>query len=606
MSLATAVSPRRQNLALITAAMIVVPALTNHYMPRLLSPSVSLLLAIGISTGIAALSLNLLLGYAGQISLGHGALLGVGAFAASTVVDRWALPMPVGWLAAAVAGGVIALGIGLPALRLRGLYLAIVTIVFGLAMQSSVLRWQFFTHGSAGASVPRRLFGEHYLRSPVTYLTVVLIVLLLVWVVDQNVMRTKIGRAFRILKEDEAAAQAFGIDVVRYKLLAFVLSGAIAGVAGALFGNTVGLVNSDVFSLKLSLQLVLVVIIGGLGHRWGAMLVAVLLALSPRLPDALAKYQLVIPAAIVLYNIVHLPGGLAGSIAERRRESRSPVVPVDDDEPQMPQLPAAFGGSRVARVGTQLLAVEDMSVAFGGLRAVDAVSISVASGSIVGIIGPNGAGKSTLFNAISGLEPRATGRVIIDGVDVGRRAPYQRAQLGLGRTFQSVGLAGDMTVRESILLGQHRHATYSTTSGLLFTRRAREHEERLGLVADSYVDGLGFTELADQPVRLLSGGQQRLVEIAAVLASAPAVLMLDEPTAGLSPAAAEELARRLHELRDDHGQTILLIEHNVPLVLDLCDYVYVLNAGSVLAEGPPSELAANPEILSAYLGEAVA
>jgi branched-chain amino acid transport system permease protein len=586
--------------------MIVVPAVTNHYMPRLLSPSVSLLLAIGISTGMAALSLNLLLGYAGQISLGHAALLGVGAFAASTVVDRWKLPMPLGWVAAALAGGVIALAIGLPALRLRGLYLAIVTIVFGLAMQSSVLRWQFFTHGSAGASVPRRLIGEHYVRSPITYLTLILLVLLAVWLLDQNVMRTKIGRAFRMLKENEAAAQAFGIDVVRYKLLAFVLSGAIAGVAGALFGGAVGLVNSDIFTLKLSLQLVLVVIIGGLGHRWGAMLVAVLLALSPRLPDALAKYQLVIPAAIVLYNIVHLPGGLAGSIAERRRESRSPVVPEDDDEPQMPKLPAAFGGTQVSQTGEVLLAVEDVSVAFGGLHAVDAVSISVPSGSIVGIIGPNGAGKSTLFNAISGLEPRAVGRVLIDGIDVGDMAPHRRAQLGLGRTFQSVGLAGDMTVRENILLGQHLHATYSTTAGLLFTRRAREQEDRLALVADSYVDGLGFTDFADRPVRLLSGGQQRLVEIASVLASSPAVLMLDEPTAGLSPGAAEELARRLRELRDEHGQTILLIEHNVPLVLDLCDFIYVLNAGAVLAEGLPAELSANPEILSAYLGEAVA
>jgi branched-chain amino acid transport system ATP-binding protein len=246
-----------------------------------------------------------------------------------------------------------------------------------------------------------------------------------------------------------------------------------------------------------------------------------------------------------------------------------------------------------------------MCVQFGGLRAVDRVSLSVPRGAIVGIIGPNGAGKSTLFNAISGLVSGAEGRVVVDGVDVSALPPYRRAQLGLGRTFQGVGLARDMTLRESILLGQHRHASYSTAEALLFTHRAKAQEEQFSAVADSYIEGLGFGELADHPVRMLSGGQQRLVEIASVLASTPAVLMLDEPTAGLSPAAAEELARRLHELRDDHGQTILLIEHNVPLVLDLCDYVYVLNAGSVLAEGQPGELAANPEILGAYLGEAV-
>jgi branched-chain amino acid transport system permease protein len=598
-------TPRRQNIALVVLAILVVPALTNHFMPRLLSGSTALLLAIGAAIGMAALSLNLLLGYAGQLSLGHGALIGVGAFAASTVVDRWGLPMPLALVVAGLAGGVIALAIGLPALRLRGLYLAIVTIVFGLAMQSSVLRWQFFTHGSAGANVPRRLLGETYLRSPISYLSLVLLVLLLVWLMDQNIMRSKIGRAFRILKEDEAAAQAFGVDVVRYKLLAFVVSGAMAGVAGALFGFAQGLVNSDMFTLQLSLRLVLIVILGGLGYRWGALLVAVLLSLSPRLPEFFQDYELVIAAGIVLYNIVHLPGGLAGTIADRKLEAAAPAVDDDDDEPRMPQLPAGFGGLSIEARGQELLAVDGMSVQFGGLRAVDGVSITVRQGSIVGIIGPNGAGKSTLFNAISGLVPGATGRVTVDGVDVTGQPPHRRAQLGLGRTFQGVGLARDMTLRESILLGQHRRASYSNLQALLFTRQAREQEEQLGLIADAYVEGLGLTDLADQRVRSLSGGQQRLVEIAAVLASTPAVLMLDEPTAGLSPAAAEELARRLHELRDDHGQTILLIEHNVPLVLDLCDYVYVLNAGAVLAEGPPSELAANPEILSAYLGEAL-
>jgi branched-chain amino acid transport system ATP-binding protein len=195
--------------------------------------------------------------------------------------------------------------------------------------------------------------------------------------------------------------------------------------------------------------------------------------------------------------------------------------------------------------------------------------------------------------------------VLLDGVRLDGLTPHLRAQHGLGRTFQLVGLAKDMTVRENILLAQHRAASYGELGALVYPSGVDQVERQLGEMADTVISGLGFDRFADRPVRALSGGQQRLVELAAVLATAPKLLMLDEPTAGLSPAAAENLATRLHDLRAEQGQTILLIEHNVPLVLDLCDHVFVLNAGTLLADGPPDDLARNPEILSAYLGEAV-
>ncbi|MEY2467535.1 MAG: branched-chain amino acid transport system ATP-binding protein [Actinomycetota bacterium] len=602
---------RQQNIALIALACAVVPWVTSEAMPRLLPASTTLTLAIGVSLAIAALSLNLLLGYAGQLSLGHAALLGTGAFAGSIVVDRWSAPMFLGWIFAALMGGLIALAIGLPALRLRGLYLALVTIVFGITLQSSVLRWDVFTHGSAGALLPRRLWGDTLLNNPTAYLSMTLIVLLGVWLVDINVMRTKLGRAFRIIREDEVIAQAFGVDVTRYKLYAFVLSGAIAGLAGALYGHAIGLVNSDVFPLELSLRVVLIVMIGGVGRRWGVVVVAVLLAMSPKLPHVLQGFDLVVAALVTVYNVVRLPGGLAGLVGEMRlsaTEKRLEQQADDDDEPVVPNLVAVARSNDIAPAigsGGDLLVVEDIRVRFGGLIAVDDVSLSVRRGTVVGIIGPNGAGKSTFFNAISGLVPGATGHVTLDGERIDELAPYRRAERGLGRTFQQVGLAKDMTVRENILLAQHKAANYGAVSALAFTRRVDVAERHLGELADGVVAGLGFERYADTPVRSLSGGQQRLVELAAVLATGPQLLMLDEPTAGLSPAAAENLADRLHALRDEQGQSILVIEHNVPLVLDLCDYVFVLNAGRLLADGPPAELARNPEILSAYLGEAV-
>jgi branched-chain amino acid transport system ATP-binding protein len=251
------------------------------------------------------------------------------------------------------------------------------------------------------------------------------------------------------------------------------------------------------------------------------------------------------------------------------------------------------------------LSLHQVTVRFGGLLALDEVSLDVAPGRVVGIIGPNGAGKSTFFNSISGLVPTTSGRVFLEGRPLHDLSPYARAGAGLARTFQSVGLAKDLSVRENILLAQHRAASYGTAAALLYTRSVDRIEAELGSAADAIVAGLGFADRAAVRVGDLSGGQQRLVELGAVLATGPKLLMLDEPTAGLSPGAAENLADRLRELRDDHGQTILLIEHNVPLVLDLCDYVYVLNAGSLLAEGPPRQLARKPEVLSAYLGEVV-
>jgi branched-chain amino acid transport system permease protein len=593
---------RSIDIGLILLACIVLPPLTGWAMPDLLPPATALILTYGVCLGIAALSLNLLLGYAGQLSLGHAALLGVGAFGASVMVDRLSLPMFVGWAVGGLVGGIVALAIGIPALRLRGLYLAIATLVFGATMQASVLRWRFFTHGTAGASLPRRLFGDHILINEPVYLAMVLVVLVGVWLVDINVLRTRLGRAFLAIREDETTAQSFGIDVVRYKLLAFVLSGVVAGIAGALYGGAVGLVNSDVFDRELSLRIVLFVIIGGIGRRWGAVAVSVLIGIAPKLPDPLKRYDLVIAAAVTLYNVIKLPEGLAGLVAHWR--SSKPVGPPVDVEQLRGIDLAAVAGTAPPLREQRLLVVEDLSVTFGGLHAVEDVSVTVQAGQIVGIIGPNGAGKSTLFNAISGFVP-ATGRVRLDGVALHDLKPHQRAAAGLGRTFQNVGLARDQSVRQNILLAQHHFATYGDLAALAYSPSARAVEIALSQLAEDVIAGLGFQQYATTPVRQLSGGQQRLVELAAVLATGPKLLMLDEPTAGLSPAAAENLADRLRELRDDRGQTILLIEHNVPLVLDLCDYVYVLSAGQLLAAGTTQELAAMPEILDAYLGGSV-
>jgi ABC-type branched-subunit amino acid transport system ATPase component len=252
-----------------------------------------------------------------------------------------------------------------------------------------------------------------------------------------------------------------------------------------------------------------------------------------------------------------------------------------------------------------MLDVQGVSVRFGGLQAVDRVDLAVPAGQIVGLIGPNGAGKSTMFNAISGLVRTETGRISFRGREIQGLRCDQRARLGIARSFQQVGLAKDLSVRENFLLAQHQLAPYNDLEALMMLPRAAHAESEFRDRAEQAIEALGFAALADMPVRNLSGGQQRIVEIACLLVTAPELVLLDEPSAGMAPAAAENLAARLRDLRDALGRTVLLIEHNVPLVLDTCDYVYVMDAGRLIAQGEPREIAANQDVIDAYFGRAV-
>ncbi len=607
-------TPRRANIALAFALFTVLPPVTARAMPEWFTGSTGLIVGQGVAIAIAAVSLNLLLGYTGQISLGHAALLGTGAFTSGVVTTKLGWPMWVGIPAGSVTAAAVAFLVGLPALRLRGLYLAIVTIGFGYAMQESVFRTNYLSGGSAGIALPRRVAGERLLINNWDFLAVGLVLLLLVWIVDANVVRTKLGRAFRSISEDEAVAQSFGIDVTRYKLTAFTLSGAFAGVAGAVYGHTIGFVNNEVFSLQLSLLLVIVVVIGGLGSRRHVVVAALLFAVFPELIHWLKDKEQIVGAALLIFTVSRHPGGFAQAMREARERAikkaagRDEVDEIEDEGalPKLPSLPRPAGlAERPVSDGEVVLEAQEVSVRFGGLHALTAVSIAVPRGRIVGLIGPNGAGKSTLFNAISGLVRMRSGRIRFLGRDVTHLRPDARARLGIARSFQNIGLAKNLTVHENFLLAQHQVAGYGTGSALLFSRGAARVEGELAERSVHAVEALGFERFLDTPVRNLSHGQQRIVEIGCMLVTAPELVMLDEPSAGMSPGAAENLAVRLRDLRDELGRTVLLIEHNVPMVLDVCDEVYVLDYGQILAHGEPAEIASHPEVIGAYLGATV-
>jgi branched-chain amino acid transport system ATP-binding protein/branched-chain amino acid transport system permease protein len=606
-------SARQRNILVAAVAFAVLPPFLGRALPWF-NDLRALTLGIGISYAVAAISLNLLMGYAGQISLGHAALMGVGAFVTGNITARGVeAPWIVGVLAAAVGGGVIALAIGLPALRIRGLYLAIATIGFALMVQNSLFIWKTVTGGSAGFELPRPRAGNFEFTKHADYLALALLVFLVVWVVDANVLRSKLGRAFHGIREDEAVAQSFGVDVARYKLLAFVVSGAMAGVGGALLGHLVTFVNSDTFRFEFSLSLVVMVVVGGLGSRAGVVASALFFVVLPRLFLFLKGWDQLVGAAGLMYVMSAHPGGMAEAMRDAlsRRAVRRARKGVEEEEepeeiPKLPSLPRPSGLPERPSVakGRALLEVRDVSVHFGGLAALDGVSLDVTQGRIVGLIGPNGAGKSTLFNAVSGFVKRDSGTMRLAGTDIHDLPPHERARLGIGRTFQLIGLAMNLSVLENFLLAQHVVAGYGTGSALVRLPKAARVERELTERSRLAISALGFERFTDTPVRNLSHGQKRLVELGCALVTAPELLMLDEPSAGMSPAAAENLAERLRELRDDLGRTVLLIEHNIPLVLDVCDYIYVLNFGQVLAHGTTAEIAQQPDVLAAYFGEA--
>ncbi|HVE94808.1 MAG TPA: branched-chain amino acid ABC transporter ATP-binding protein/permease [Acidimicrobiales bacterium] len=592
----------------------------------IMSDYVAVLIGEAVVLAAAALSLNLLMGHAGQISLGHGALVGVGAFTtgALTPATELGLPFMLAVPAAAVAGALVAFVIGLPALRLRGLYLAVVTIAFSYAMFESIFASEQVGGGSAGVSLPRPQVNTFLFTDEADYLAILVGLLALLWLVDTNVTRTKIGRAFRALRSDEAVASSFGVDVTRYKLLAFALSGAMAGIAGVMVGHLKLTVSSSVFPYERSLLYVVVVVVGGLGSRVGVLVAAAFYAFYPiAMPELFGTgvrgYDVIIGAALLVFTMARNPGGLAGTIRELRHERRSERARVaaeadagvdDADGPALPKLPnmprpASLAQRPEARGDAPVVEADNITVRFGGLIAVADASLSVPRGRIVGLIGPNGAGKTTLFNAISGLERPESGRVRLLGHDVSNLGAAARCARGLGRTFQNIGLVKDLSVTENLLLAQHTVAPYGIPAALGYAGPTGRIEDELRERAATAISGLGFERYADTQVGNLSIGQQRIVELGCVLVTAPEVVMLDEPSAGMSPAAAENLADRLRDLRDELGRTVLLIEHNVPLVLDTCDELYVMAGGAVVAHGSPDDVVRDPVVVDAYLGGAL-
>jgi ABC-type branched-subunit amino acid transport system ATPase component/ABC-type branched-subunit amino acid transport system permease subunit len=603
-------------LALIVA--VVVPLVIT-------TPSRQFLYANVLLFALIALSLVVLTGWAGQVSLGQAAFAGIGAlgFAALVngnplglgygthriVIDLPKFPPVLALIVMTAVCALVAVAIGAGALRVRGLLLAIVTFTFALAAQQYIFQLPFLSGGVGGGGsvfVQRPVIASVDFASQRAYYYVALVALALAMVLVARLRRSGIGRAMIGVRDNADAAAAYTVSPARTKLMSFALAGAIAGFGGALLGLLFSTISiGEVFTVNDSLQLIAVAVIGGVGSVAGPILGALWVVGLPAFWPSSLLIPLFTSSIGLLLLLMFCPGGLV-QIGYSARDALfawlDRRLPASVEAPKSTAMPRARGERHpIEHVVGDVLTTQGVSVRFGGRVAVDDVAIRVGAHEVVGLVGTNGAGKTTLMNAIGGFVP-AGGSVELLGRDITRLAPERRARLGLGRTFQAARLFGDLTVRETLQLAlEARHRTGFVSTALFLPRGFRVDRNQRA-EADEIIAFLGLGRYAERLCAELSTGTRRIVELGALLALDARVLCLDEPTAGVAQRETEAFGPLLLRIRAELDASLIVIEHDMPLIMSISDRVYCLEAGEVIAEGSPAEVREDPAVVASFLG----
>ena len=565
-------------------------------------PSRHQLFAEVVVFALVALSVTILTGWAGQLSLGQFAFAGLGAFATAALMAK-GFGFAVSAVCAAGIGLVAAVVVGLPALRVRGLLLAVTTLAFAVFCASWLLDLDVLDGGRPSIRIPRTIEAGLDLSSQRTFYWVCLAVLAVAMAVAARIRRRGLGRRLIAVRENETAAASMTISPSRTKLLAFAMGGTLAALAGSLYGGVLGRLDTTAFTPEMSVKVVAIAVIGGLGSVTGAVIGAIWVIGLPALFGDSPEVSLAASGVGLLVLLMYFPGGLI-DVVHRARDAihrliaqRSPAV----DAPVRPALPMRSRPAEAVEPAVAALDVVDLTVRFGVTNAVDGMSMTVASGEIVGLIGANGAGKTTFMNALGGYVP-STGTITMFGTDLTGMSPARRARHGLGRAFQNAQLYGDLTVRETVQVAlEGRHPT-SVTATLLGTPGGARRERAQSSEADELVAFLGLGRYANSVVGNLSTGTRRITELACLLALDARVVCLDEPTAGVAQKETEAFGPLIRQLRDEFDLTIVVIEHDMPLVMAISDRVYCMAAGRTIASGPPNVVRNDPGVIASYLG----
>lgn len=574
-----AVEGRRSRRALLAAACLVYLLFFIGVVPGFAAPA-SVLPQVSLS---ALMALSLWIPFSsGQLSLAQAGFMAIGAYTASWLTVSAGWPTEPALAVGAATAALIGLAVSYPALRLRGIYLAIATLGFGEVVRIFFINFQP-TGGAFGFSGMERT----------TQSWQILLVIFVTAVLLRNLMRGRMGRAIGAVKVDEITAAAMGIERTRVRIMTFTLGAFLAGLGGGLYAHYIQFIAPDDFGLASLIDWLTMLVFGGLQSFVGPLVGALVLGTLPELLHFLADDRLLINGLILVAVLACRPQGLITRdlvTAQGRRTGRpSAAVP-----------PAPSTGAVAARESRELLRLETVGKRFGGLTALAEIDFTIRCGELVGVIGPNGSGKSTLFNLVSGIYAPDQGAIIFDGEPIQQVRPALIARRGLARTFQNIRLLPEMSLLENVQLGFHTQTSAGALRCALALDRAEERrcrEEALALL-----DLVGLAGRAEDVPDSLSYGDRRRLEIARALALQPRLLLLDEPAAGMNPSETEALANLIRRMNRELGITIVLIEHDMDLIMTLCERVLVLNYGRVIAEGRPHEIQAHPAVVEAYLG----
>ncbi|MCE5242183.1 MAG: branched-chain amino acid ABC transporter ATP-binding protein/permease [Syntrophobacteraceae bacterium] len=609
---AQAVIPGRwRPLLLVAAVLAAVPLLSgNDYFLVLFN--------IMALNAIIVLGLNLLIGSTGQVSLGHAAFYGLGAYLSAIASTTWQWPIPCAFAFSLAVVAAVSYLLALPTLRLEGHYLVMATLGFNIIVGILFNQLEGITGGPSGfPGIPKLRIGPFPIASDRSFYYFIWALFLVLFALSRNLVSSRVGRALHAIHERDLTAQTLGIPAYRYKVITFVLSALLASLAGSCYAHYLSFVSPKTFDIFFSVQIVTMVVVGGMGSLWGGLAGTALLTGLPEVLHSFEDLHTLLYGLILMTVLVFCPQGLLPAIRSLRLFRRNPLFAGQGrSEPDAPALvhkadkPSALPQNFFALSdrspagaveGRPLLSIRDVSLGFGGIQALQEVSLDVFAGGITALIGPNGAGKTTLLNVISGLVRPQEGQVLLQDKDLVGLPPFEIAAQGVGRTFQAVQVYHHATVLENVLLGFHIKGRAGFARGCLRTPFERREERFLRDQALSVLDEFDLAEKALLPARQLSLIEQKRLELARALALSPALLLLDEPVGGLNPRESDVLVGYTSHLCRQ-GMAVILVEHDMNVVMRLADSVVVLQYGRKLASGTPREIQQNPAVIAAYLG----
>lgn len=570
-----------------------IPLFAGNYYLRLISVIfIYIILAIGY---------NISAGFSGITSFAFAAHYGVGAYVSAVVISSYNMPFFVGLIAGAIAAGIVGFVVSLPASKVKHHYLALISIGLLEMVHRILNEWTSVTGGSQGVFIPPwKIFGFTLDNFHKYYL--ILLIMILCVIVQRNIVKSRWGRDLIAMTDNEIAAAGVGINFSKYRIIGYFFSSVLAGLAGSIYASFNGYISPDTFNFPFTVFILLMVVLGGQGTLSGPIVGAVIATLIPELFNASPDLKQIVYGALLVLLPQVLPAGIVGTMKKKFRE-------IDDNEYIMEKRNEESVDIRQKLIkekddssNDDLLIIQGLTKKFGGHTAVDNLNMTIKKGTVHSLIGPNGAGKTTTLNMITGVEKLTEGTIIFKGQDITSKGIVELVNKGISRTFQHVRLFNNLSVVENVAIGGRLFYSYSLIDTMFRTRKMKNEERQSFFEAIDYLNLISLKKQANNDPESLSAGQQKLLELARALSMKPELLVLDEPCAGLSETEIIEFSELIKKVRHA-GITILMIEHHMDLVMEISDYITVLDYGKKIAEGDPTSVNSNPIVRNAYLGE---